>query len=693
MEIVAEQVRRSSSVPRIISDSRHRTGSVKQCIRGNFERNDLSIREAICYDAHSINMKSTNGSLMHKLSILVLALALASMPLQAGEPKKIDFVHDVAPILKARCAECHTNGKYKGSVSFDTREDLLKSKAVKPGKSGDSELVKRITSADPEMRMPPKGAPLDAKQVALLKRWIDEGAAWEPGFTFKVSTYVAPLKPRRVDVPPGAGHPIDRIVGVYLAGHKIEPLALVDDDAFLRRVYLDLIGMLPAPSEQKAFARDVAPDKRERVIQRLLETEQRAYADHWLSFWNDMLRNDYAGTGFIDGGRKQISGWLYNSLTKNKPYDQFARELISPTPDSEGFVKGIKWRGNVNASQVVELQFAQNVSQVFFGANLKCASCHDSFIDNWKLDDAYSLAAVIADRPLEMHRCDKALGKTATARFLWPELGAIDVKAPKARRLEQAAQLVTHPDNGRFTRTIVNRVWQRMLGRGIVHPVDMMANRPWSEDLLDYLAVYLVEQKYDLKKLMEHIATSKTYQARPALLGKEPLGEEYVFRGPELRRLSAEQFLDAVWMLTKTGPGKAAAPVALTPFADSVPPERRLIRASLVNSDALMRSLGRPNREQVVTTRPDQLTTLQALDLSNGQVLADLLTRGAGNLLKTDAKANVLIADVYQRALCRLPTIRELTAAREVVGSPMTADEVADLLWMVVMLPEFQLIR
>src|SRR5205085_10846929 len=140
---------------------------------------------------------------------------------------------------------------------------------------------------------------------------------------------------------------------------------------------------------------------------------------------------DYSGTGYIDGGRKQISGWLYNSLLRNKPYDQFTRELIQPTPDSEGFIKGIKWRGNVNASQVVELQFAQNVAQVFFGINMKCASCHDSFIDHWKLDDAYALAAVIAERPLEIHRCDKKTGKFAQPRFVFPELGAIDAKAPK----------------------------------------------------------------------------------------------------------------------------------------------------------------------------------------------------------------------------------------------------------------------
>src|SRR5207247_2588306 len=145
----------------------------------------------------------------------------------------------------------------------------------------------------------------------------------------------------------------------------------------------------------------------------------------------------YVGTGYIDGGRLQISAWLYRSLLENKPYDQFVRELISPTPESEGFIRGIKWRGNVNASQVPELQFSQNVSQVFFGVNMKCASCHDSFIDKWKLDDAYSLAAVIAETPLEVHRCDKATGKLATPRFLWPELGDIDSSATKEKRLDR----------------------------------------------------------------------------------------------------------------------------------------------------------------------------------------------------------------------------------------------------------------
>src|SRR5947209_2645242 len=107
-----------------------------------------------------------------KYSAILLAFLLIAPTIRAGD--KIDFVHDIAPILKARCTECHTNGKYKGSVSFDTREDFLKSK------TGKSELIKRITSNDPEVRMPPKGKPLDAKEIALLKKWVAADFPWEP---------------------------------------------------------------------------------------------------------------------------------------------------------------------------------------------------------------------------------------------------------------------------------------------------------------------------------------------------------------------------------------------------------------------------------------------------------------------------------------------------------------------------------
>jgi len=630
-------------------------------------------------------------------ALLLLAVVTPVNAQQPAKDGKTDFAHDVVPILKMKCAKCHTNGTYKGAVSFDTREELLKSKAAVPGKSADSELLKRVTTTDKELRMPPQGDELTEKEVAVLRKWIDDGLPWEQGFTFKPATYIAPLKPRKVMLPAaksGREHPIDRIIDAYFATNKVAAPQSLDDAAFMRRVHFDLIGLPPAASEVEAFLADKDAGKRTKLIRSLL-AEERSYTDHWLAFWNDMLRNEYKGTGYIDGGRKQITAWLYQSLLTNKPYDKFTRELISPTPDSEGFARGIKWRGAVNASQITELQFSQNIGQVFFGANLKCASCHDSFIDSWKLDDAYGLAAVIADKPLAVHRCDKPIGKTATAKFLFPELGSIDATLPKPKRLEQLAALVTHPENGRFTRTIANRIWNRLMGRGIVFPVDVMGNKPWSEDLLDYLAVYFAENGHDLKKLMEHITTSQAYQSKAVPLAKELAGDAYTFRGPELKRLSAEQFVDAVWMLTNTAPTKPAAVAAIPEFPEAIPVERRFVRTTLVDCDDLMRSLGRPNREQVVTTRPDQLTTLQALDLSNGQALTTTLTRGAANILKANPKATAdeLAERLFVRALSRKPTATELAAAKSLLGEKPTTDSVADLLWAVVMLPEFQLVR
>jgi hypothetical protein len=627
----------------------------------------------------------------------LLACAVATLGGAAPQPqaKPIDFVHDIAPMIKAHCAKCHTDGTYKASFSLDTRETMLKSEAVVPGKSGESELIDRVISDDPKFRMPSEGKRLTADEIARLKAWIDQGASWEPGFTFKRPGYTAPLKLRRPKLPrarDGREHPVDRIVDAYFASKQVTPPVPLDDRAFARRLFLDVIGLLPTPRELEAFVKDPAPDKRARLARRLLH-DRRAYADHWLTFWNDLLRNDYIGTGYIDGGRKPITGWLYRALINDTPYDRFVRELISPSAESEGFIKGIKWRGRVNASQVREIQFSQNVSQVFFGINMKCASCHDSFIDRWKLVGAYGLAAVIAEEPLVMARCDKLTGQIAVPKFPWPELGTIDATQPRDKRLERLAALVTHPDNGRLPRTIANRIWQRLIGRGIVHPVDVMANEPWSEDLLEYLATYLVDHGYDLKKLIEHIAGSWAYQSSPAVASEGDAVDGYVFRGATVKRMTAEQFLDAVWLVTGTAPAKADATVK--PPDEATAPEHRFVRAALVKSDELMRSLGRPNREQVVTTRSDILTTLEALDLSNGQVFNDILARGAAELLKTrpTADADALADTIYVRALGHRPTATELAASRELIGSPPTPEGLADLLWVVFTLPEFQLIR
>jgi hypothetical protein len=461
----------------------------------------------------------------------------------------------------------------------------------------------------------------------------------------------------------------------------------------LRRVYLDIVGLLPTPEALQEFVASSDPTKRQQAIDKLL-ADNHGYAEHWLSFWNDLLRNDYAGTGYIDGGRKPISAWLYRALVANMAYDEFVRQLIAPSAESEGFIKGIKWRGNVNASQKPELQFAQNVSQVFLGMNMKCASCHDSFIDRWTLAQTYGLAAVCTDGPLEMYRCDKPLGTTADAAWMFSELGQIDPKLPREKRLHRLAELMTDPQDGRLTRTIVNRIWHRLMGRGIVHPVDAMQTEPWSADLLDYLAVNLTDSHYDLKNTIRLIVSSQAYQSQAVALDAQPTGPDFVYSGPLPKRMTAEQFVDSLWEMTQTGPKQPHKNAEAFLTADEKA-NHKSYRASLVTSDPLMRSLGRPSREQVVSDRPANLTTLQALDLANSPLLAETLNRGAANVVKRfeGQDSTAIVNWLYQYALSRPATSDERATAIELLHSPPTQQGVEDLLWAVMMLPEFQIIR
>lgn len=783
----------------------------------------------------------------HVFSSLFLFLLL-------GPAQAVDFVHEVMPILKEHCAKCHTDGEKKGGLAMNTRAELLaggeNGPIVVPGNAAASLLLELTASTDDDEWMPPKGPRVPAAQLAVLRKWIDQGLAWEPGITLGSSGWEPPLKPRKVSLPAaqaGRAHPIDRILDAELVARKQSLPEQATDAAFIRRASLDIIGLLPTPSELEAFLADSSPDKHDTLIDRLL-ADDIGYADHWLTTWNDLLRNDYTGTGFITKGRTQITTWLYAALRDNKPYDEMVRELISPQPEAAGFINGIKWRGEVNSSQTRDIQFAQNVSQVFLGINMKCASCHDSFVDRWTLSEAYNLAAIFAEKPLELNRCDKPIGKMATPKWLFPELGDVDPKAAKPERLKQLAGLMTHPDNGRFTRTLVNRIWHRLMGRGIVHPVDAMHTQPWNEDLLDHLAVQFAADGHDLRGFMRYVMSSQAYQSKAVVLEKEP-GEDYVYAGPIAKRMTAEQFMDTIWQVTGAHPASANAKVDRTPRAepvaapanplppqpitaswiwhegevgtksklrytltlDSAPSAARLIatcdnafvmringmavasskdwqqpvvadltaslqagdnhievdaemfggaagfvaqlslregdairvintdaawqarpptgewkpaallhahgagpwkdilkpdaaftaalagsppvRAGLVNNDFLMRSLGRPHRDQVVSTRPSELTTLQAIDLANGAALAGYLSKGAKRLMREKHAVETLPDWLFRFAYARDPGPGERPLLGEVIGDGTDPVAMEDLLWLVFMQPEFQLIR
>ncbi|MCL6259580.1 PSD1 and planctomycete cytochrome C domain-containing protein [Aquiflexum sp. TKW24L] len=615
--------------------------------------------------------------------------------------KEMQLIGEVRTVLAHNCYKCHSGAKTEGELRLDEREFVFQGgesgAVISPGNPDESELFRRISlPKNHKDAMPSKGKHLSKEEIDLIGFWIAKGAPWPDGAEQKSVYRVAELASRKPALPPataGLENPVDLWVNTYFEENDLTWQAPVDDRTYLRRIYLDVVGLVPSPEELASFTKDSNPDKRAVWLRKLLD-KNNDYATHWLTFWNDALRNDYTGTGYITNGRYNITDWLYKSLQSNKPYDVFVKELLNPTDASKGFIEGIRWRGTVNASQRTEMQAAQNVGQVILGLNLKCASCHDSFISDWKLEEAYAFANIFADSTLEVSRCEKPIGKLASTKILWEELGEMDSSATRAEKLRQLSEYLVQPANGRMYRTIVNRIWKQMMGRGMVEPVDEMDNEPWSQDLLDWLASDFVENNYDLKELIFLIGTSKIYQS-PSFGVKSPdifLADDYVFAGMVRRRMTAEQFSDAVSQVfspvfeekdLKYNPSQL-----LTEQSSNI----TYTRASLVANNSFLTALGRPNREIVSTNRDSQASLLQALELTNGERLNTVLQKGAAQWKEKYQNGPTIIAEVYNKALLRKPTKKESEIALAALGNSPDVGQIQDFFWAIVLLPEFQLI-
>jgi uncharacterized membrane protein len=622
-----------------------------------------------------------------------------NLVLEEPETDSVKLTTQVRTIFAHNCYKCHSETKQKGKLRLDEEEFIFAGgeggKIIVPGNANESEIYRRITlPVNHKESMPSKGKSLSKEEIAVIEYWINQGAPWAEGTGGQSLFPQAALAPRNPTLPKGEyKNPIDLWVNQYFKSNSIEWKGKVSDRIFLRRAYFDTIGLPPSFEEIQAFERDTDPSKREKVIGQLL-SQNNEYAQHWITFWNDALRNDYTGTGYITKGRFNINHWLYTSLQENKPYNQFVRELLNPTEESKGFISGIQWRGTVNASQRTEMQAAQNVGQVLLGLNLKCASCHDSFVSDWKLEDAYAFANIFAEESLEIARCEKPTGKYANAGLLWSSLGSIDSTSSKKQKLKQLADGLVQPANGRMYRTIVNRVWAQLMGRGVIGTVDEMDNKPWSQDLLDWVAVNFVDNGYDLKRLLFLIMTSDIYQMEgdtyndPAVVFKE----SYQFKGMLNRRLTAEQLSDAVSKVIYPVFDKkdyAYDPIAAAGYE---PTGQFITRASLVENNAFLTALGRPNREIVTTSRPAESSLLQALEFTNGVKLNNTLEAGAERWKRKYTSPDKLINRTYQEALGRNPTKKEFAVTRTALGDSPTVGQIQDFFWAVIMLPEFQTI-
>jgi hypothetical protein len=483
---------------------------------------------------------------------------------------------------------------------------------------------------------------------------------------------------------------VDELVFKKLHDLHLTPSTLCDDGNFLRRAYLDLLGILPDLGATKAFLADQRADKRTRLIDSLLERPE--FADFWALKWSDVLHNEEKS---LDRkGVEVFHEWIRQALLEKKPLNEFARELIAARGSSYANPASSFYRALRDPAARGEA-----AAQVFLGVRLQCARCHNHPFDQWTQLDYHAWTAFFArvqyrivennrrDR-LDKHEFDgeQIVWQDRSSEWQDPRTGA-DL-APKflgdnttlgkdEDRLLALADWIAKPDNPFFARAQANRVWYHLLGRGLVEPNDdfRASNPPANAPLLDALARDLAAHGFDLRHLIRTIMTSTTYQlsAVPNVTNRE---DESNFSHAMVRALPAEVLLDAL--------GQASG--ARVRFR-GLPEGMRATQLSGVGqrndkqrpgaAEQFLQRFGKPERLlSCDCERSDDVTLSQAFQLITGETInraASLAGKRLSDLLHDGKSAGDLIDDCYLAALCRHPTSQERAATDAVLGG--TKDE------------------
>ncbi|MBW3599153.1 MAG: DUF1549 and DUF1553 domain-containing protein [Planctomycetes bacterium] len=489
---------------------------------------------------------------------------------------------------------------------------------------------------------------------------------------------------------PPSNNYIDDHVYAKLKQLKFLPSELCADEEFIRRVYLDTIGVLPTIEETQAFLSDSAPDKRSKLIDGLLERPE--YARFWALKWGDLLRMTKKAVG--DAGVHKYHQWLLRSFQENAPYDEFAREVLTASGSTHVNPAANFYRTATDVNDTVE-----SIAQVFLGARLQCAKCHNHPFERWTQDNYYGMAAFFnrvqrksASRPDEMFVYAARSGeitqpRTGETMKPWaPEAGEMDVPADADRR-DPFAHWLTEKDNPFFARVEANRIWAHLFGRGIVDPPDDFrdSNPPSNAALLDALAKDFAEYRFDRKHLLRTILNSRTYQAssRPNEFNDE---DKKFFSHYQPRLLSAEQLLDAICHVTGVAEKFGSLPASVK--------ATQLPSPDLADNEFL-KVFGQPERQTVCECeRSDDSNLGQALQLFNGPLVHGKL-RDANNrfrrLISENKPDDEVIRTLYLAALCREPSEGELEASlSHVAAKPDNRIEALDdVCWAILNTHEF----
>ena len=481
---------------------------------------------------------------------------------------------------------------------------------------------------------------------------------------------------------------VDEHVFAKLRKLRVAPAELCTDTDFLRRAFLDVVGTVPTIAEAEAFLADPAPDKRAKLVDQLIERPE--FAEVWAMKWAEVLRVKDVPNILDPKGMHRYNDWLRQKIASNTPMDQIARELLAS--------QGGNFTNPAANFYVVERDpsvLAENVAQVFMGVQMKCAQCHNHPFERWTMDDYYSFSAFFAQVGRKASTDPRELiifnaGGGGVQHFLTkadmaPKFlgGATPDVAGKDRRAV-LAEWLTSPENPWFAKNIGNRVWAHFLGACIVDPPDdvRVTNPPANPDLLDALGQKMVEYNYDLKRLVRDICNSYTYQ-----MSTQPRAPEYAdtrnFAVARLRRLSAEQMLQAVSVATDMDFKFAGLPIGAKPA-----------QIAGAGGDYFLNIFGRPQRDTVCTCdRTGEPTLSQSLHLINGSTINSAIQREGGSL-DTWIKEQLPPADVVRRmylaSVSRPPTETEVTQLTTYVDA--ATDKTAalqDAFWSVLNSKEF----
>ena len=498
---------------------------------------------------------------------------------------------------------------------------------------------------------------------------------------------------------------IDEHVFRKLREVNIEPFPLTADRTFARRVFLDAAGVLPTTDEAESFAASRDPNKRSKLIDRLLEREE--YATHWLVKFEDWFRNSqYYSQGRTNGSYKR---WLHDLIRGDKPYDAAVREMLTAVGDTTVRPAGNFWHPAIDFMlKKFEIEKAvPTVTRLFLGQRIECAQCHNHPLENLTQDDFYGMAAFLARMKVKHgygqyrriwyneRRGEAAhplTGKPVAPKFLDGETAHIP---PGVDRREVLADWITRGRKMQFARATVNRVWYEYFGRGIVEPFDdfRSTNRATHPQLLDDLARLFIDSGFRFKAVHRAILNSKTYQLSahtPDRAGGEDALEEMLFARYVPRKLPAEVLLDAISQVT-------GSPEEFRGYPPGTSPKELIAN---IGATYFLTTFGLPRRD-VMEARTNAPSLAQALHMMNGDVLQQRLAAEdniLGALIDRGLTDREIVRKLYVRAYSAAPDEQKSAAVERYLAAERNAGRsrrrgLENVLWAMLNAKEFQLNR